>query len=518
MAGGSIKVSKDVTGSLVVTITRSSAGSLTVYSDAALTTSVSMPDSITASKTYYLANDDLYVISVTRNGIEIANTPNGTLTTWITEGKALSISPLVDYVNVEAGTEGADLAADNAFSGTNTFSGRTRIAAGTALLPSITPTGDTNTGWWAPAADVVATSAGGAEITRTNASGFGILKTPTVPLDVLGAAAVSGTLTAGALTATNAVTAASAAITGAVTHGAGAVGTPSVTTTGDLDTGVWFPAANTIAASVNGAEGLRLTTTGLGIGGVAAPLDDLHVEGNTDTGVRIVQNTDDAVGGHLYFRKRRGTSASPTVALSGDDAGAFYFQAYDSAANRTIASIGAAVDGTMGSGDAPGRLIFYTTPDGSATSTERMRIDNAGLITGSGSLGAWTTYTPTLAGTGWAIGDGVVIATYNIIGKNVHFHIKITAGASTTFGGASAPTLTLPTTPLASGGNAWNLQGRFTDTSAGAAYGAVVTSSGATATMGSPGVLGLFTAVTATSPFVWTTSDIIELFGTYETT
>lgn len=48
---------------------------------------------------------------------------------------------------------------------------------------------------------------------------------------------------------------------------AGAITTPSIARTGDLNTGFWFPAANTIAASVNGAEGWRLTTTGLSVGG-----------------------------------------------------------------------------------------------------------------------------------------------------------------------------------------------------------------------------------------------------------
>jgi hypothetical protein len=44
-------------------------------------------------------------------------------------------------------------------------------AAGTALLPVITTTGDVNTGMWFPAADTIAFSEGGVESMRLDASG-----------------------------------------------------------------------------------------------------------------------------------------------------------------------------------------------------------------------------------------------------------------------------------------------------------------------------------------------------------
>ena len=51
------------------------------------------------------------------------------------------------------------------------ITGLSAIAAGTALLPSITPTGDPNTGVWFPAADTVAVSTGGVEKMRIDTSG-----------------------------------------------------------------------------------------------------------------------------------------------------------------------------------------------------------------------------------------------------------------------------------------------------------------------------------------------------------
>ena len=49
---------------------------------------------------------------------------------------------------------------------------------------------------------------------------------------------------------------------------AGLVATPSVTRTGDLNTGMWFPAADTIAWSTGGTEALRIDgSQAIGIGG-----------------------------------------------------------------------------------------------------------------------------------------------------------------------------------------------------------------------------------------------------------
>lgn len=39
------------------------------------------------------------------------------------------------------------------------------------------------------------------------------------------------------------------------------------------------------------------------------------------------------------------------------------------------------VDGTPGTGDMPGRIVFATTADGAETTTERMRIDSSGVVT-----------------------------------------------------------------------------------------------------------------------------------------
>ena len=58
--------------------------------------------------------------------------------------------------------------------------------------------------------------------------------------------------------------------------------------------------------------------------------------------------------------------------------GGLAFSGFDGANYRNAARIEAFVDGTPGSNDMPGRLVFSTTADGASSPTERMRIDNTG--------------------------------------------------------------------------------------------------------------------------------------------
>jgi hypothetical protein len=76
-----------------------------------------------------------------------------------------------------------------------------------------------------------------------------------------------------------------------VTSGLGAVGTPSITFTGDTNTGMWSPAADTIAFSEGGVEAMRITSTGaVGIG-TTSPSNLLTVKSASTASAAWFQTT-----------------------------------------------------------------------------------------------------------------------------------------------------------------------------------------------------------------------------------
>jgi hypothetical protein len=89
--------------------------------------------------------------------------------------------------------------------------------------------------------------------------------------------------------------------TGGVVFPAGAVGTPSITTAGDTNTGIFFPAADTIAFAEGGAEVARFDSSGnLGIG-ITSPVSRLHVKSTYVSDTTTQQRFEDNTGSALSF-------------------------------------------------------------------------------------------------------------------------------------------------------------------------------------------------------------------------
>ena len=104
----------------------------------------------------------------------------------------------------------------------------------------------------------------------------------------------------------------------------------------------------------------------------------------TDAGSAILAGrfSADASSARIYFAKsRNATAGSHTVVQSGDQLGGISFGGSDGTNISEGVRISAEVDGTPGANDMPGRLVFLTTADGSATPTERLRISSTGLLT-----------------------------------------------------------------------------------------------------------------------------------------
>jgi hypothetical protein len=98
-------------------------------------------------------------------------------------------------------------------------------------------------------------------------------------------------------------------------------------------------------------------------------------------GLGIERPTNDASGPSINLRKTRSnTAGGVTVVQDGDKLAEFRFLGTDGAGSIQAAGIEAAVDGTPGANDMPGRLVFSTTADGAISPTERMRITSAGVL------------------------------------------------------------------------------------------------------------------------------------------
>ena len=129
--------------------------------------------------------------------------------------------------------------------------------------------------------------------------------------------------------------------------------------------------------------------------------------------------------------------------------------------------------------------------------------------------GAWTTYTPTLSGI--TFGNGTIVARYTQIGKVVFATVRITLGSTSAVTGAMA--ITLPVTGRA-GSSASGAQCYFV--SDGATYptpGICDLSSQTYCYLRVLTTAAAYVGVNETSatvPWTWKTSDIIQFDAVYE--
>jgi hypothetical protein len=164
------------------------------------------------------------------------------------------------------------------------------------------------------------------------------------------------------------------------------------------------------------AERLRLTSAGLLGLGTTAPVGLLQVDNDFSTASLFV-TTKSSTGASPQWASRlnRGTIASPTAVQSGDILLRITGSGYGTTAYQGAAQIIGYAAETFSDTTAAGYLVFNTTPSGSVTPTERMRIDSVGNIgigvtpaarlhlAGALSAAAWTTN---------GIGVRVAAATY----------------------------------------------------------------------------------------------------------
>jgi hypothetical protein len=164
----------------------------------------------------------------------------------------------------------------------------------------------------------------------------------------------------------------------------------------DADTGVFFPAANTVAISTNGTEALRVDSSGafrVKGAGTAGSTDALQISGSAPASAML-----------LDFNGNLGVGSTSPLAKVQADSSSSTYSANIRARNSNFGNgvIGAA-SGILTVATDMNNLAFYTTSnlgvDGtSAPTNERARIDSSGnLLVGTTNsqarLTAWDTST-----------------------------------------------------------------------------------------------------------------------------
>ena len=153
--------------------------------------------------------------------------------------------------------------------------------AGTAALPAITTTGDTNTGIFFPAADTIAFSEGGAEAMRIDSSGnLGVGTTSqygSQKLSVNGGIALDGRSAA----------------------------TPGLSEKSDDNTGIFWPAADTLGFTTNGTERIRIDSSGNLLVGTTATDSGAKtriVYGASSNGIQVKDSADTSNTAFVIFQ------------------------------------------------------------------------------------------------------------------------------------------------------------------------------------------------------------------------
>lgn len=111
--------------------------------------------------------------------------------------------------------------------------------------------------------------------------------------------------------------------------------------------------------------------------GTTSPAAKLDVTTTSNEALFLTRSSSDGTEAVQRFRKARGSS----IVQNGDGVGSILFNGWNGTSYDPVAQIKALVDGTPGSsGDMPGRLLFLTNADGSASLSEAMRIESSGEV------------------------------------------------------------------------------------------------------------------------------------------
>ena len=149
---------------------------------------------------------------------------------------------------------------------------------------------------------------------------------------------------------------------------------------------VHSPASNTLTLGSNNAERVRIDSSGRLLANHNASVGSGKIQAfaSQDAVDILSYSTTNTHGGRLtFYRSKNATIGSNTEVADGDSLGRIDWRGYndDGTTYNQGARIEALVDGAVNSStDMPTSLVFKTSPDGSSTPSERLRIDSSGRL------------------------------------------------------------------------------------------------------------------------------------------
>jgi hypothetical protein len=192
------------------------------------------------------------------------------------------------------------------------------------------------------------------------------------------------------------------------------------------DTGIYSPGTDQVAISTGGTGRLFIDASGRLLAGTSTARTNFfgttlssltQIEGTGGSNARgsiSVLNNDVSNNPPYVLLGRSGaaTLGSNAAVVSGSRLGTVSFHGADGTSFIEAATVAGEVDGTPGSNDMPGRLVFSTTADGAASPSERLRITSTGAVgIGTSSPSGKLTVSGNAIGTTVALTDATTVAT-----------------------------------------------------------------------------------------------------------
>ena len=244
---------------------------------------------------------------------------------------------------------------------------------GSAAAPSFSFDGDSDTGIYRPGANQVALTAGGTQALLAESTGITIpgnltVSGTTTTVDTVNLTVKDKNIELGVVSTPSNTTADGGGIT--------LKGATDKTINWVNSTGCW-----TFNQPTNFNDHVRIDSSGRLLVGTSSAANNYRVTVTSYT--PQVQLVSTAVFG-LAVNRTNGDAnisiANSSTVANNDTVGRIVFNANDGANLHAAAHVTAQVDGTPGTNDMPGRLVFSTTADGASSPTERLRIDSSGKV------------------------------------------------------------------------------------------------------------------------------------------